>query len=227
MISSNIQTLDFFRKYCSEEWLPLIAHHQKDLHIEKNGVIIHESDPVAGIFILNKGKVKVVSHFQTKEERILRLAVNQAILGHRGLFLKTYPISAVALTACDVSFIPVNLFFQLYKTNPAFNQFMFEFLVHELQESEEQQFILTIDNVRQRIAYCLVKLVRTFGYENKTSKQLAFTLSRKDIATLVNTTYETVIRTLSVFEKEKLIRCEGKNIVILNESKLRTMTAGK
>lgn len=227
MVPPNTQMLDFFKKYCSEEWLPLIAYHQKHIHIEKNGIIIHESDPVTGIFILNKGKAKVVSHFQTKEERILRLACSQTIIGHRGLFKKNYPISAVALTACDISFIPVNLFFQLYKTNPAFSRFMLEFLVHELQESEEQQFILTIDNVRKRIAYCLVKLVRTFGYESKTSKQLVFTLSRKDIAILGNTTYESVIRTLSAFEKEKLIKCEGKNIVILDERKLQAMVSGK
>lgn len=223
----NPHTLSFFKKYCSEEWLPLIAHHQQDLHIQKNEIIIREGEPVIGIFILNKGKVKVVSHFQTKEERILRLACEQVIIGHRGLFLKDYTISVIALTACDISFIPINLFFQLYKTNQAFNQFMLGFLIHELQESEEQQFILTIDNVKQRIAYCLIKLVRTFGYESKKSKQLSFTLSRKDIATLVNTTYESVIRTVSVFEKEKLIECVGKNIVILNESKLTAIMSGK
>ncbi len=227
MVPVNKSTLRFFKKYCSEEWLPLIALHQQDLHFEKNEVIIHEADPVAGIFILNKGKVKVVSHYQTKDERILRLASEQVIIGHRGLFLKNYTISAVALTTCEISFIPIKLFFQLYKANPAFNQFMFEFLIHELQESEEQQFILTIDNVKQRIAYCLIKLVRTFGYENKSSKQLSFTLSRKDIATLVNTTYESVIRTLSVFEKEKLILLAGKNILILNESKLTSLMEGK
>lgn len=227
MNSKNIDALDFFKKHCSEEWLPLIAHHQENLHFEKNDVIIHEDDPVTGIYILNRGKVKVISHFQTKEERILRLANDQAIIGHRGLFLKNYTISAVALTPCEISFIPINLFFQLHKTNPGFSQFMMEFLIHELQESEEQQFILTIDNVRQRIAYCLVKLLRTFGYESKTSKQLSFTLSRKDIATLGNTTYESVIRTLSSFEKEKLIQCVGKNIVILNENKLRMISIGK
>ncbi|CAN5862760.1 N/A [soil metagenome] len=227
MISPNTTMSRFFKKYCSEEWLPLIAHHQQDLHFEKKEIIIKEGEPVVGIFILNKGKVKVVSHFQTKEERILRLASGQVIIGHRGLFLKNYTISAVALTACDISFIPINLFFQLYKANPAFNQFMLGFLINELQESEELQFILTIDNVKQRIAYCLIKLVRTFGYESNKSKQLSFTLSRKDIATLVNTTYESVIRTLSVFEKEKLIQCVGKNIVILNENKLKAIIADK
>jgi CRP-like cAMP-binding protein len=227
MHSKNINATEFFKQYCSEEWLPLIAHHQENLHIEKNGIIIREGNPVTGIYILNKGKVKVVSHSQTKEERILRLASEQMIFGHRGLFLKRYTISVVALTPCDISFIPINLFFKLYKTNPAFNQYILEFLIHELQESEEHQFILTLDNVRQRIAYCLVKLVRTFGYESKASKQLSFTLSRKDIAILGNTTYESVIRTLSIFEKEKLIQCVGKNIVILNENKLKLIAVGK
>jgi CRP/FNR family transcriptional regulator len=227
MSPSNANTLSFLKKYCSEEWLALVAHHQRALHFEKNEVIIREGEPVLGIFILNKGKVKVVSHFQTREERILRLAGELVIIGHRGLFLDNYTISVIALTSCDLSFIPINLFFQLYKANPAFNQYMLEFLINELQESEEQQFILTIDNVRQRVAYCLIKLKRTFGYAGKTNKLLAFTLSRKDIATLANTTYESVIRTLSAFEKENLIQCVGKNIAIRNESKLKAIMDGK
>lgn len=221
MNSPKTDSLGFLKKLCGEEWLPLIAHHQQTYHFGKNELIIREGDPVKGIFILNKGRAKVISHLQTKEERILRLVNEQMVLGHRGLFLKKYTISCVALTPCDISFIPVNIFFDLYKANTKFSLYMLEFLVHELQDSEDQQFILTLDNVRQRIAYCLVKLVRTFGYENKKSTKLAFTLSRKDIPILGNTTYESVIRTLSAFEKENLIQCEGKHIIILNEAKLK------
>jgi hypothetical protein len=36
-----------------------------------------------------------------------------------------------------------------------------------------------------------------------------------------------VIRTLSAFEKEKLIEADGKRIVILNEKKLRAIAMGE
>jgi CRP-like cAMP-binding protein len=224
--NSNAGALGFFKQYCGEEWIPLIAHYQQIIKVEKNDTFINEGDSVSGIFVLLEGKAKVVSRFHGKREHILRLAGNSMIVGHRGLFLKTYTISAVALTNCEVAFIPMNLFFQLHKANTAFSLYMLEFFSQELHESEEQQYMLTIDNVRQRIAFCLVKLIRIFGYEKPGSRKLDYTLPRKDIATLCNTTYESVIRTLSVFEKEKLIEGVGKTILILNEGKLRTIAAG-
>jgi CRP/FNR family transcriptional regulator, cyclic AMP receptor protein len=179
-----------FSRYCSPEWLPLIAHHQKNLHVAKNEYIFREGDPVEGIYIINAGKAKVISQFHGKGEHILRLAGDSLIVGHRALFSEIYSISAVALTPCEVSFIPISLFFQLYKSNTAFSMYMLEFFTNELRESEEQHYVLTIDNVRQRIAYSLVKLIRLFGYEKPGSRCLAYTLPRKDLATLGNTTYE-------------------------------------
>lgn len=213
--------LPFFKTYCSPEWLPLIAMHQKVFRVARKENFISEGDAVTGIYLLLDGKAKVTSRFHGNREHILRLAGKHMIVGHRGLFSKIYTISVTALTPCVVSFIPIELFLQLYKTNPQFNLYMLEFFSQELRESEEQQHMLVIDNVRQRIAYCLVKLIRTFGYTKGKVKKLEYTLSRKDIATLCNTTYESVVRTLSAFEKEKLIENAGKEIVVLNEKNLR------
>lgn len=213
----------FFKQYCSEEWIPLIQHHMVISDVKKNHAFIHEGEPVAGMYLLISGKAKVVSHFYGKNEHIFRLASEMSIVGHRSLFLENYSISAIALIPCTVAFIPLSLFVRLYKANTAFSLFLLEFLTQELNESEEQQYMLTIDSVRRRVAYCLLKLVRTFGYDQERNTKLAFTLSRKDIATLCNTTYESVIRTLSALEKEKITASEGKTILILQEEKLRTI----
>lgn len=219
--------IDFFRQYCTEEWLPLIQHHQQIIDIKKNNAFIREGDAVTGIYILLSGKVKVVSHFYGQQEHIFRLVNGIQIIGHRSLFLKTFSISAIALTPVVVSFIPLNLFSRLYKANTAFSEYLIEFLTYELHESEEQQYMLTMDNVRQRIAYSLAKLIRIFGYENNSHGKLAYTLPKKDIACLCNTTYESVIRTLSAFEKEGIIEGEGKNLIIRDEQKLNAIsTAG-
>lgn len=214
---------DFFKQYCSEEWLPLIQHHQQIIDIKKNHAFVREGDPVEGIYVLLAGKVKVISHFYGHQEHIFRLVDDVQIVGHRSLFMKTFSISAVALTPATVAFIPITLFVRLYKANTAFSEFLIEFLVKELHESEEQQYMLTMDNVRQRVAYTLAKLIRKFGYENNIGGKLGYTLPKKDIACLCNTTYESVIRTLSAFEKEGIIQGEGKSIIILDETKLNSI----
>jgi CRP/FNR family transcriptional regulator len=76
------------------------------------------------------------------------------------------------------------------------------------------------------VAYCLLKLVSIFGYDKSGSGKLEYTLSRKDISIICNTTYESVIRTLSAFEKEQVIESEGKAIIIRNEEHLRGIALG-
>ena len=216
-----------FEKYCSAEWLPVINHHKAEFTIKAKGYIFKEGEPVRGLYVIDDGFVKVTSTFgDGDQERILRLSNCATILGHRAVLLKNYSISAIALTDCKVSFIPLTLFTQLIKANPEFALYMFEFITQELCDSEEQQRILTIQDVRQRMAYIINKLHKVFGFKNEKLHLLAFTLSRKDFATLANTTYETIIRTLTFLEKEKLILNQGKEIRIINQSALQKLALG-
>jgi len=64
------------------------------------------------------------------------------------------------------------------------------------------------------VSSALMTIVDSFGFEKQDETLLSFTPSRKDIASLAGTTYETVIRVLGELEKENIIRLEGKSIRI-------------
>jgi len=53
---------------------------------------------------------------------------------------------------------------------------------------------------------------------------LSFTITRKDIASIANTTYESVIRSLSDLQSEGIVKIEGKKLRILDKKKLCDMT---
>lgn len=220
-------TNTLFSKYCAEEWLPLIDLHKVVYSVKAKAQIFTEGEPVKGIYFIDSGFVKVTSTFGDKLERILRLSKEGTILGHRAFLSKTYPISAVALTDSELTFIPTSLFIQLMKANPNFSLYLFEFATRDLRDSEEQNRILTIPDVRQRIAFIIVKLIDSFGFKKGEKNKLAFTLSRKDFALMANTTYETIIRTLTLLENKKIIKGVGKEIVITNEAALRKLALGK
>jgi CRP-like cAMP-binding protein len=58
-------------------------------------------------------------------------------------------------------------------------------------------------------------------YYKGTSDVVAFSISREDLANIVGTATESLIRTLSDFKEEKLIDIKEGKIFILNEKRLR------
>ena len=70
--------------------------------------------------------------------------------------------------------------------------------------------------VKGKVVVALLTIIKSFGFSKQDQSLLSYTPSRKDIASLSDTTYETVIRVLGSLEKEKIIHLEGKTIRILD-----------
>ncbi len=211
----------FLAKYCSKEWLFLLKNYLTVKCFKKEERIINEGDEVTGVYFINRGMVKVVSFFDKSNERILRLANTGSLVGHRGLYSKYYPISAIALSDTEMTFIPMDIFTQLIKTNPDFSIFLITFISEELRKTENQMKHMIHGEVITRISIIICMLIDAFGYDPKENFKLNYTLSRKDIANIAGTTYESVIRNISQLENKNIIKIDGKHFIITSESELR------
>lgn len=216
-------SIKLFKKYCSSEWRLIFDANKKELQIKAKERIFSEGDKVSGIYFIEKGKVKVLSWFNEKEEKIIRLASDGMILGHRALHVSKYPISAEALTDCTLTYLPKDIFIKILKANPLLSIYLINFLSDELLDTEKRMKNLLILDPKKRLAIVLLKLIDCFGYAQKGSTLLAFTISRADIANIMGTTYETVIRALASLEDQKVIILDGKKIAIKNETALRVI----
>lgn len=210
-----------FKKYCSKEWMLIFDLNKKTIKVNANQVIFNAGDPVKGIYLIEKGKVKVLSEMGKNNKRIIRLAGHDSIVGHRGIHSKKYHISAETLENSIFTFIPIDIFIKLLKANPNMSLYLINFLSDELKEAEEKMKYLSILDPKIRVALVLLKTLQVFGYLNDKSKLLSYTLKRSDMANMANTTYETVIRALAFLEEAGLIELLGKQVAIKNEKKLR------
>lgn len=77
---------------------------------------------------------------------------------------------------------------------------------------------LAYNSVRKRVAEALVKL--SDKYKKEDEQSFSMNVSREDLANLVGTATETVIRTLSDFKEDKYIELSGSKITILAYDKL-------
>ena len=85
-------------------------------------------------------------------------------------------------------------------------------------ENEKQLVKLAYNSVRKRVAEALIKL--SDKYKKDEDKRFSMNISREDLANIVGTATETVIRTLSDFKEDKLIEINGGTITIVNYDKL-------
>lgn len=215
--------LTIIDKYCSKEWQDFIRFHSKEMNFKANESIINIGEPVEGLYFITEGKVKILTSGINNTERIIRLAADGDILGHRG-FGGTwlYSISAITLTPTSVIFLPIDIFNQAVKANPEFGFFMMMFFAEELRDSERLSKQMPVLNL---VASALYTNYKVFGFEKESQTKLSYTLSRKDIANKSGTTYESVVRSLAELNKEGIIKIDGKSIHILDLIRLKNMSS--
>jgi CRP-like cAMP-binding protein len=87
-----------------------------------------------------------------------------------------------------------------------------------LWEANEYITDIAQKTVRERLAEILIRLQNDFGLDK--NKVLQISLTREELANIVGTATESVIRFLSEFKQDRLIDLSGRKIIILNETGL-------
>ena len=222
MKSIELEQLDYlFGKYCSKEWRDKARENTSTLTFKKGETIFKEGQPMNNMYMVGKGRVKVYSNYTKDIEVVLRFATDGQTLGHRGIGGDhIFPVTAEALTETSVNLLPYPIFEDLLKNN---NEFCFYFMMYfaeELRRTERQRKNLLNMTVKQRVAKAIEMNIESFGFSKEEPNLLRYTISRKDISSLANTTYESTIRSLSELQAETVLKIEGKKLRILDRDKL-------
>ncbi len=211
-----------FLSYCTDEEAEIVSAAKSCSHYNKGQSIFYEDNIPLGIYCLSKGAIKLTRSNKDGKEQIIRFAREGEFLGYRAL-IADEPLVATATCIEDTvcCFVPKNVFLELLEKNAQINKHMLKSLCHDLGIADERIQSLAQKSVRERLAETLLFLQKTFQ-DDKTQDEnlIAVTLPREDIANIVGTATETVIRLLSEFKSDKLIDMEGKKIRILNQSAL-------
>lgn len=221
--TKNVEGLnEFLAKAQGLEELSKLSAERKVHHFKKKEMIYMEGDEPNGIVFISKGKVKTFKTNEDGKEFITAIHNEGDFIGYIDLIENTeYRESAEALEETEISIIPKQDFFALLYSNRDVAAKFIKLLSNNLQEMEEKLINLAYNSVRKRVADALIALQNQYAHHNE--KSTAFSVSREDLASMVGTATESVIRTLSDFKEEKLIDIKDKNIYILNPERLARM----
>src|ERR1700741_3326710 len=213
---------DFINEARGIDSLKKLSEQRESRIYKKKDEIYSEGSYPKGIYFIAKGKVKTFQTNESGKELITELHREGDFFGYISLLQdEKYTDSTAALEESEIYMIPKEDFFTLIYKNAEVSRRFIEILSNDLRENEKQLVKLAYNSVRKRVAEALVKL--SDKYKKEDDQQFSMNVSREDLANLVGTATETVIRTLSDFKEEKLIEISGGNITILNYNKLSGM----
>lgn len=187
----------------------------------KRSVIFYEGNPSMGLFCVNSGKVKIYKHGVNGEVQIVRLSKAGDLLGYRAL-LSNEPYSATAevLEDATICFMDRTTVLQLLQRNAPLSLRILRKVCQDLRAAEERTLDLIQKPVPQRVAALLLALQADFGENAKQGVRLNIALTREEMAEMVGTTAETLIRTLSEFKTRGLIDLEPHTVFVKNPHEL-------
>jgi len=187
---------------------------------KKGQTIFEEGSYPHGLYCINSGKIKVTQTGVDGREHIVHLCKNGDVMGYRAVLSgDKYSCSAVALENSSVCYIPIRVFIAMVEKDPKLAFKIIHLFSNELKLAERNITDIAQKSVKERLAQGLLLLKECYGFEEDNST-LNITITREDIASIVGTARETVIRLLFDLDREGTIGLDGKKIKIIDQSKL-------
>jgi CRP-like cAMP-binding protein/DNA-binding NarL/FixJ family response regulator len=215
---ANKEGLDSF--LAQVDGVASLTANKRTKTFKKKEAIFNEGDYPNYMYFIISGRVKTSKMNLDGKDFVLNLFKEGDFFGFKEMIQDTdYTISAIALEDTEVAMIKRDDFLtMLYHSKEVSKKFI-ELLVGSITSKQVDLMNLAYDSVRKRVADALIKLYEK--YAQTTEDNFSIAITRDDLASIVGTATESVIRTLSEFKVDGYIAIKGSTITILDPASLK------
>jgi CRP-like cAMP-binding protein/CheY-like chemotaxis protein len=211
---------EFVRKTQSLDGLKELALKSRSKLFTRKEQIFFEGDSPTFIYYILEGKVRTYRVNEDGKEFVTELYSEGDYFGYFELLQdKPYTDYAAALEDVKVALISKEDFFNVILANREVASSFMKLLANNILDKERELIELAYDTVRKRVANALVRLYDK--YNESDDHRFSMSISRDELASLVGTATESVIRILSEFKTDGWVHVRGSMIEILQIEKLR------
>ena len=217
-------TLPDIWRLLNEKEHELLREDARFVSYKKNEVIYYENDTPQDLMCLLKGKVKIYKDGVGGRSQIIRMVKPVQYFGYRAYFAKEpFVTSAAAFESSEICLISMSIVEQFLRNNGTLAMFFIQLLSVDMGISDQRIVNLTQKHIRGRLAESLLFLKDSYGLEED-GATISIYLAREDLANLSNMTTSNAIRTLSIFENERIISLDGRKIKLIDEDRLEKIS---
>jgi CRP-like cAMP-binding protein len=201
--------------------LELLMARRSEQTYKKGEVIFREEAYPSGIFYLVTGKAKKYKVDKDGREQILYVANAGELLGyHAVLSGDNYPDSASVMEDSLIAFIPREDFLGAIRQSDVLNRKLLKSLSHEFVVLTNSLAMFAQRSVRERLALQLIVVREKYKVNFVPGMPVEINMSRDDLASLVGTARENVVRMLSELKDEGIVETKGRKIIVLDVKRL-------
>ncbi|WP_188207902.1 Crp/Fnr family transcriptional regulator [Alkalibacillus aidingensis] len=188
--------------HLNQDQMDEIMSKVRSVSFKKGEVIYHSGDESDSLYIVNNGKIKIYRLSETGKEQLLRILSPGDFTGELALFKQStheaYAEALVDTTVCIIKRPDLQQFLLKY---PSISVRILNEFSNRLEQSEKQTTRFATESVETRIALYLAECV-----EDEDHYEFTLPMNKKDLASYLGTTPETISRKLTDLETKGLIK---------------------
>ncbi len=220
-ICTSCEFRDIVFAHLDEETIQELCNNKEERSFRKGEVINHEGEKITDFKYLKSGLVKLYRRTASGDEQVITITRPFEFVSNMSIFSEErYRYSVAAVEDSIVCNIRLDFIKELFLKNGGFAMG----LLTKISKINDKIISQTLDirqkNLIGRVAFVLLYFTR----EIYNSMVFDLPVSRKEIADYIGMSTANVIRTLSDFKKDGIIKVFGKTIEIVDIAKLEIIS---
>jgi CRP/FNR family transcriptional regulator len=220
-ICANCEFREIVFAHLDDETIVELCRYKEESTYRKGEVINHEGEKITDFKYLKSGLVKLYRRTPTGDEQVITITRPFEFVSNMSIFSEErYRYSVAAVEDSVVCIVKLDFIKELFFKNGGFAMG----LLTKISKINDKIINQTLDirqkNLVGRVAYVLLY----FTKEIYNSMVFDLPVSRKEIADYIGMSTANVIRTLSDFKRDGIIKVFGKTIEIVDINKLEIIS---
>lgn len=196
--------------------------------LAKGDVLFRQDDAVSTIYLVVAGRLRVTQTTSAGEQIIIRYAGAGETTGYSAISGRQSHHSTVsAVDDTTLMGWSRSRFHELMARHPQIAVNVLTVADARYQEMQARLRELATESVDRRIAHTVLRLIEQAGRRTANGIEIAFPISRQDLAEMTGTTLHTVSRTVSGWETAGIIDSGRRRIIVRDPERLGAIAAGQ
>ena len=219
-----LRNLDLFRPL-SDAQLDAALNDAVPCRLEAGEVAYRQGATGDHFFVLLHGCLKVTQITSEGDQVVVRYVNPGDMFGLACAMRQScYPASVLAVQESVCLAWPASAWEGVTASHPQFGAIALQTMGQRLQDAHIRIQELSTDEVEQRVARAILRLVQQSGQPTHDGIGISFPITRQDVAEMTGTTLHTVSRLLSDWKQRGIVSSGRKRIVLRSHAALTRLS---